>query len=227
MVLFGAVAVSLLLCSAGAFGFDLSAGVKVGITLPRYSGADYDDFLSYWGISTKAKFGLSGGAFATIGIIDALAFQPEVFFSVLGGNSGDSYYTFKDKAQGIDIHALLKARIKAGGRTRIDLFAGPNFFFNIGNAKCDVTDPYGNTVLIIDWRDSALRVPIIGIAFGVGLTYFLGKQLFSLDARYIKGLQSRFKDESGILGWYQDGIQVMIGIALIMVGKTERAPRLK
>jgi hypothetical protein len=213
MVLAGVVAVSLLLCSAGAFGFDLSAGVKVGVTFPWYSGPDYEDWLSALGISTKVKFGVSGGAFVTIGIADALAFQPEAFFSMLGGNYGDPYFTIKDDAQGIDVHALLKARIKAGGRTKIDLFAGPSFFFKLGTSI---------------WRpDSALRVPTIGVAFGVGLTYFLGKQLFSLDARYIKGLQSRFTDASGISGWYQDGIQVMIGTALIFIGKTERAPRLK
>jgi len=90
-----------------AFGFDVAAGAKGGIGFPSYSGSDYKDLLAGGG-RTETRVGFSAGAFFSFGISDPLAIQLEALYSKLGGNFGDSYSTWYDNADAIEVPVLVK-----------------------------------------------------------------------------------------------------------------------
>ena len=214
--------------TAGAFGFDLGIGVKAGATFPWYSGSGYQDWRAFWGSFEPAlKIGFTGGAFITIGLFDFLAIQPEVFFSQLGSRAGDGYYSLNDRWNGFDIQALLKARFHTRRRAIFDLFAGPNLQIKTGTADFEIKDYYGNVYLYGWLNDSVLREPVLGLVFGLGMEFPMGSYFFTVDARYSLGLWSRLTDSSGFAPWYQNSVQVMFGVGLVLVGKQRTLSRMR
>jgi hypothetical protein len=212
--------------TTGAFGFDLDFGVKAGICLPWYRGSGYEEWLDSIPIDRETKLAFSGGAFLTIGITDVLAIQPEVLFSQLGGHSGDGFYVWNDKANSIDIAALLKARIRTSRRTILDLFAGPDLLVKAGRVDFEMTDPYGGVWLYGYWDDEYLRDPLLGLVFGLGLEVPLGSYFITVDGRFCLGVTSRFTESADIGAWYQNSVQLMIGTGFVLVGKRESISRL-
>ncbi len=218
--------------TAGVFGFDLEIGVKVGAALPWYSGPGYQDWLvdpfgyGFPSEHSVFKLGFSGGAFLTIGLFDFLAIQPEVFFSQLGAKSRDGYITWNDKANVIDIQALLKARFPTRRRAIFNLFAGPDLQFKAGTVDWELTDLFGGMIYGF-WQDANLRDPVLGLVFGLGMEFPLGSFFFTLDARYGMGLWSRFTDSSGIAPWYQNSVQLMVGAGLVLAGKQRTISRMR
>lgn len=215
-----------------SFAFDLAAGAKFGLTFPWYGGDDYWVFRESWAIEeawlgSEPAVGLSGGVFVTVGLTDWLCVQPEIFFSQLGGNCGEYWYVFKDKVNGVDIHALVKLRLTAR-RFRFYPFAGPTVFVPLGPNEIRIVDRYSSvTVAKLIWADSAIRVPVFGATAGAGVEWLLGSLLCSLDVRYIQSLQSRFTDDSGLADWIQHGVQVMVGVASIVAGQRPKTTAIR
>jgi hypothetical protein len=208
-----------------AESFDLSLGVKAGVTFPWYFGSDYDSWLVYNTFRPNFKIGGSAGGFLTIGVASFLAIQPEVFFSGLGGSSSDGVVTWNDAANGLDLQVLLKLRTKPGKRARFNLFVGPDFFFTANPVKVSLIY-YGYLVGSGFWLYPN-RVPMYGVTAGLGLEFPLGWFFLTLDGRYNLGLVSRFTEDSPYRSWYQQSIQVMFGIGLVVVGKRESMSRMR
>jgi hypothetical protein len=211
--------------TAGAFGFDLDIGVKAGVTFPWYSGSGYATWI--YPFERIIKLGFSGGAFITIGMFDFLAIQPEVFFSQLGGRSGYGSVSLNDRWNGIDIQALLKARFHTRRRAIFDLFAGPNLQIKTGAVDFELKDYYGNVLLYGWWDESVLRDPVLGLVLGFGMEFPMGSYFFTMDARYSLGLWSRFTGSGGFGPWYQNSVQVMVGVGFVLVGKQRTVSRMR
>jgi hypothetical protein len=211
-------------CAPGlAWGFDLAIGAKVGLTSPWYSGTGYDAWLA--GVAERrAQLGLSGGLFVTLGLIDSLFLQPEVFYSRLGGSSGDGSISWEDQSNVLDAHLLVKGRFKAG-RTWVCLFGGPALLAEMTH-DIRLTDRYGNFATG-EWPEEIIRVPVFGLVAGAGVEFPAGPLLMSVDARYGLGLESRFTDDSGAGRWYQNEIQLMVGTAIVLAGARPRASRVR
>jgi len=195
-----------------AFGFDLTLGVKGGGALPFYSGSDYKNtVLDAAGRETELRFGYSAGVFITLGVLDFLAIQPEVFYSALGGNYGDSSQTFKERVTVLEIPVLIKARIKIGGLL-LSPFAGPDILIPIGEWSSElIDDDTGDVILSGAFVMSDIRNPSIGVVAGAGVVIPFGGFSFSIDARYLLGIQSMYTDA---FDWdvRQNAVQVLVGI---------------
>ena len=208
---FGLAAILAILPSA-AFGLDLTLGVKGGGALPFYSGSFYKDILlTAAGRETELRFGYSAGIFADIGILDFLAVQPEVLYSSLGGNYGDSSETWKERATVIEIPVLLKVRFMLGG-LQFSPFAGPDLLIPIGEwSQKRIDDSTGDVTLSGTFNMNDIRNLIIGVVAGAGLSIPLGGISVSVDARYHFGLQSMYTEA---FNWdvKQNAVQVLVGI---------------
>ena len=195
-----------------AFGFDLTLGVKGGGALPFYSGTDYQEtLLDAAGRQTELRFGYSAGMFVTIGIVNFLAVQPEVLYSALGGNFGDSSQTFKENVTVLEIPVLLKARFRIG-RLQLSPFAGPDLLIPIGEWSNKLIDDSTGDVLLSGTFDmNDIRNAIIGVVMGAGVLIPLGAVSVSLDARYHLGLQSMYTEA---FDWdvRQNAVQLLVGI---------------
>jgi hypothetical protein len=205
------IAAVLLLVTLGASAFDLTVGIKGGAGFPFFGGSDYTALLSA-GTQTKFRFGFSVGAFVSLGIIDFLAIQPEVMYSSLGGNFGASG-TWYDTANAIEVPLLLKVRLKYGSM-RISPFVGADALFRLGDWTYEIKDSSGAVLVPKTAYDPQnIRVPIFGLAFGVGFEFPIGGGWLSLEARGLLGLQNRYTDNNtyGFKDWRQNNISVLLG----------------
>jgi hypothetical protein len=205
------IAAILLLVALAASAFDLAIGFEGGVDFPFFSGSSYESVLAA-GARTKIRFGFSAGAFITLGIIDFLAIQPEVMYSYLGGNFGDSAATWHEKAGVIEIPVLLKFRLKFGS-TRFCPLAGADVLIRLGDWGFEIKDSAG---ILIGWGtyySQYIRVPIIGVLFGFGFEFPTTGGWWTLNARYHLGIMNRFTDgnPAGITDWRQSNIQVLLG----------------
>jgi hypothetical protein len=212
---FLAFLVVLLILPLAAFAFDVTIGVKGGVAAPFYTGADYEDLLA-GGAQTEFRLGFSAGGFVTIGIIDLLAIQPEVMYSMMGGNFGDDLATWLDKVTFLEVPVLLKVRLKAGNLS-LHPSIGPDFLIKIGEWKAELRDDTTGEVLPIATYDmSIMRMPIIGAVAGLGLLFPVGDGVLTVDARYHLGLMSRYTEDNG-LDWKQNNVQLLVGYGFPVV----------
>ncbi len=206
IVLVGAV---LAFMAVAASAFDLTVGIKAGVGYPFYSGSDYDAMLA-GGASTKFRLGFSVGAFATLGIIDVLAIQPEIMYSHLGGNFGDASAIWYDNANAIEIPLLLKLRLKMGS-ARFCPFAGADVLIKVGDWNFELKDSSETLIMSGRWNPQYIRVPIIGVVAGFGFDMPARTGWVTIDARYLIGVMNRFTDNSPIRDWRQNAIQLLLG----------------
>jgi hypothetical protein len=207
--------VLLLTLPLAASAFDVTIGIKGGVTAPFYSGSDYEAVLA-GGAQTEFRLGFSVGGFITIGIFDLLAIQPEVMYSMMGGNFGDDLSTWYDSATVIEVPVLVKLRLKSGNLS-IQPFVGPVVLIKIGEWDFEIKDDATDIVLAYgSYIMDKVRMPIIGAVAGLGFLIPVGGGVFSLDARYHLGLMSRFNEDTG-LDWKQNNIQLLIGYGFPVV----------
>ncbi|MEW6049904.1 MAG: porin family protein [Candidatus Zixiibacteriota bacterium] len=173
-------------------------GIKAGVTLGNFAGADADDPTS----EKKMNLGFGGGAFITYAFAPMFAVQPEVLYVMKGakyeetGGSG----TDKLKFSYIEIPVLLKLMPQVKGNVRPVIFAGP-FLGILVSAKDKAegwTDPADNGDF--DIKDQ-MKSTEFGIAAGAGVEFVAGKGKVTLDGRFDLGL-SKVPEE--ILGVQAD-----------------------
>jgi hypothetical protein len=216
---FFVVLVVLLALPLAAFAFDFAAGIIGGGAFPFYTGSDFKDFLASNGFKTKFRFGYGGGGFFTIGMIDLLAFQPEVMASVMGANYGNSVLTVKETLFFIEVPVLLKVRFKVG-KLGLHPYIGPDFLFHIADwimIKDEVTG-----LVAVGTRLDEYSTLVIGAVGGLGLLFPVGRGVMTLDARYHLGLMSIFKAPMAFApaaapDWKQNNIQLLIGYGFSVV----------
>jgi hypothetical protein len=208
-----------------AFAFDLGIGIKAGVVSPWYEGAHYEAFLEGFSFYRQPDFGLSAGLFCTLGLTNFICLQPEAFFSMLGGRGGDDWSFWEDQAFVIDVHLLLRLRFTAK-RLMFYPFCGPTVFLEMGQKSFRVVDKYSNETLVTGyWNDEFVRVPVFGVAAGAGVEVPGRRITWSLDLRYNHALQSRFTEASSMTDTYQRSVQLMMGLAWVVVGSGPRTSR--
>lgn len=181
--------VLVLLFSTSVFAQGLAFGVKGGINYATLSGEDIDD-ASY-------KLGFAVGAVAAFDVMDMVAIQGEVLYSMKGaedypatGQSTDLTY--------IEIPVLLKYSIPMAGMIAPNFFVGPSLGILL-TAEDNEVDVKENT-----------KSMDYGIVFGAGVDFDLGTGKVTVDARYNYGLTS-IDDSGAELDVKNGGISVMVG----------------
>ena len=178
------------------------------------------------------KIGFSGGAFITIGLLDFFALQPEIIITMAGGAYGYDETTYfysltrYDNLNIIEIPILGVGRFNAGN-TDINLFAGPNLCFRLGEVGIEVIS--GGQTTTTEWVENQFAHAFFSLIFGAGFTFYLHGGIFvSIDGRYNMGLTTVMnEDETGLDSWKQNNIQLMLGLGTILKGKKALRSRIR
>lgn len=172
----------------------IGKGIKAGVTLGNFAGADADGL----GETKKMSLGFGGGGFITYGFTPMFAIQPEVLFMTKGvkyeEDGGDG--TDKFKLSYIEVPVLLKVMPQMQGNVKPNFFAGPfvGFLMSAKDKAEGWTDAEDNGDF--DIKDDMKSIEF-GLAVGAGVDFGMGKGKVTLDARYDLGLSkiTNFTDE--------------------------------
>lgn len=162
-----------------SFAEGINFGTKAGMNIANMHGDDIQ--------GTQSKIGFCGGGFATFGLGDVFAIQPEILYTQKGYRWEQEYMgaIFKDTGMlyYIEIPMLSKIMIQVKGNVRPNLFIGPYFGTNlVAKRKIEVIEP-PHEEDITNFRDSEF-----GMVFGAGLDYILKKGKIGFEGRYTLGL---------------------------------------
>lgn len=160
----------------------MQLGVKAGLNLANLSGDDVEN--------TDTRTGFAGGVFFMYQFNEMFAVQPEVYYSMKGAKQSDSFegvsYDAEFKFDYVEIPLLLKFLIPMkGSNIKPAIFAGPSLAFN-SSAKLKVEA--GGTTTEEDVEN--IKSTDLGLVFGAGIGFPVGKGELGVDVRYILGLSS-------------------------------------
>ena len=166
---------SFLLFTAAPGLAQVSSGVKAGVNFSNVSFDPEDEECC------DPRVGFAVGLFTTVGVTDAVSFQPEFLYSMKGAkfSEGDEEL----KIDYFEIPLLLRADFTTSGNIRPFVLIGPSLGFKL-NAKIDED---GEEVDI----DDDVEGFDLGLAIGGGLQFGRG----SIEARYTHGLSDADQDD--------------------------------
>lgn len=190
----------------------LSKGVKAGVNISTFGGADAPSDL-------KSLTAFSAGVFFNLSLPGPISIQPEVLYSQKGAKSTSSSYTSSINLTYIEIPILLKFNIPLAPAAPVkpNVFAGPAAGFLItAKAKIDPAPP-APFPAETDIKDEFTNMDL-GVVMGVGLDIDLVAVQLTIDARYFLGLNTLDKNEDPTTHTKEDvknrTASVNIGIAL-------------
>ncbi len=164
---------------AGEIGF----GVKGGLNISDLYGEDVS--------SVAYRLGFCGGGFVALDFGQVFAFQPEVLYSMKGGevaNVGGVDVTMV--LHYIEVPLIAKLVLPLEGGVLPNVFVGPTF----GIALSGLTRAEGFWGVQETSIDDLNPVDV-GMAFGVGFDVDIGSGALVLDVRYTLGLGSAIVDQ--------------------------------
>lgn len=173
-------ALPLALLIAAPLQAQTTIGVKGGINISNVD-TDIQDISDL----ADSKTGFVGGGFATFGLGDLFALQPELLYSQKGFKAEELGQTAELGTNYFEIPVLLKAQFQLA-MLRPAVYAGPVVSFETGctisasglSVDCDAEGDGFVDRKKSDW----------GAVFGANLDFFVGPVTLILDARYQLGL---------------------------------------
>jgi hypothetical protein len=174
-------------------------GVKLGLNLAKFTGADADN--------EKMLTGVAFGGFITYSFNDLFAIQPEVYYTMKGSKTTVTYlntdYDVTNKFNYIEIPVLFRVQLAGGTSFKPNFYAGPELGI-LMSAKSKVK---GGSE--IDLKDD-VKSTDIGIIGGVGAEYPMGSGKLLLDIRYDAGL-SKLDDTPAKGDYKNSAITILVG----------------
>ena len=195
---------------AGSFGLDFSAGVKGAVGYSGFAGENYKDILESSGVSRAFFLGFGGGAFATLGISDLLAIQPEVLLLRVGGADKE---TTGEKENWIAPFVVPAVLVKA----RFDMFnvfAGPMLMVKISSGRYEYKDADGSIISESDFTDDAVSRMVFAAAAGVGVQYPIGSGYLVGELRGHYAFTNFWNSDVSPWDWKLFGAMVMVGYSI-------------
>jgi len=215
----------LLMVGTVSFGFDVSIGAQAVGGYAGFLGKDYkDNYLDPWNSKRALFLGYGAGIFATLGLMDLIAIQPEVMVLGIGGADKDE---FDDKywyrSHHISPAVLIKARFG-----RINLLAGPMVMFKIGSGKYGAKYSDG-TEDEFEFADDDLTNMLFAATVGVGIQYPLSLGSFIAQLRGIYSFTNWYNEDTfpGTDVWNPFAAMVIIGYSISLIPEASRQTRLK
>ncbi len=157
-------------------------GLKAGL---NSSGRNYDT-----PVETKSRTGATGGISFTYGLTDVIGTRLELLYSPKGDRleqlTSGVNHTSTLLSYYVDVPIVLVARTAPVLGMRPNIFAGPVFGFHVAS---DVEGDGSQTL----HRFDAAAVDL-GFTVGGGVAFFLGTELFGVDARYTFGIGNSIDD---------------------------------
>jgi hypothetical protein len=188
----------MLLAAAGpATGLELLVGPRFSLGHTFDCGSDYADYLEANDAYRQLDIRHSLGAFAELRLSPLLALQPELMFTKSGYEDYGEWPTMENRSSQKYLEALLLAKlIVPGGRTSLQLFAGPDLRVGVGTWEYDVDDVTINEYDREARKAAGIRNTYLGVVAGVGLRRQGRYNCFQIDARGYLGLQSVDRDNA-------------------------------
>ena len=165
-------------------------GFKAGLNIAGHTGDDADDYL-------KNMLTFAFGGFMTYNINEQFAIQPELLYMMKGTDWEHISGTWKAKYNYLEIPILFKYLIPTQSNFKPNIFAGPSVGI-LMSAEEEMTDDSGTEIL--DVKD-VLRSTDVGIAFGLGGSFVMGKGSLTFDARYTVGMTDIYKEDPDFGQW--------------------------
>jgi len=155
-------------------------GAKIGLNFANVSGTEADELQGH-----GTRTGLVLGAFMEYDFIPVLGIQPEVLYSQKGTSGTMEGASYTMAVNYIEIPVLLKVNmpLAPGTPVKVDLYAGPDFAFNV--AATTEASMGGNTSTQ-DMSDVTNSFDF-NLAFGGGLGFNVGPTTLGFDLRYSLG----------------------------------------
>lgn len=174
---------------------EVRAGLKVGLTSANLHGDNVDDYEKWIG-KLNSKLGFCAGGFVTFNLHDIFAIQPELLFTMKGAKVDEQILGKTLEAwvnlNYLEIPVLIKLLIPTQGSIKPNLFIGPALGIKLtGKVKAE----YAGETEEEELED--LKSTDIGMVFGGGVDFGLGKGFIVIDFRYTLGLAtiSDFEDD--------------------------------
>ncbi len=209
-----------------SFGFDISLGAKGGLGHFTYRGADYKDGLDTWDLDNALRIGFTGGIFATIGLVDMIAIQPEVLF-LMGGDAysedaapWDGKIKYTDHINYLSIPVLVKVRF--GDGIQGSIFAGPNILLKLGNGKSKMNATDSDLQDIIEameldeyeYDKEDYESLVIAAVAGAEIGFPVGTGYLVVDARYQLGFTNILNEDVWTEDFKSSAIILMVGFRI-------------
>jgi len=148
-------------------------GIKVGLNMANVTGDDAD----IAGMDKKSLLGFAVGGFLTYNLMEIVAIQPEVLYTMKGAKYEDAGGTENFKLAYIEIPVLAKLMLATQSNIKPNFFAGPALGILL-SAKAGDTDVKDQT-----------KSTDFGFILGAGLNFNMASGgAITLDARYNMGL---------------------------------------
>jgi hypothetical protein len=210
------VVLALLMVSVIGFSLDLSAGVKAGFNVSSYAGSDYRNYLEDWPADNAIHLGFQFGGFATIGLLDFLAIEPEVLVAFLGDTFKEDmkpygyggYARYYDKLTYLEPAVLAKIRFGS-----FNVFAGPMLMVRLGSGKTgtkadddDLDDLIADEV---DYEDDVFKKMVFAVTGGGGSMVPVGPGDLLVEVRGQYSLQNMLNEDE--YRFHNYSIMMMLG----------------
>lgn len=181
-----------LLAAPQAQAQDIELGVKGGLNIADVS----TDVPEFEALGTSSRTGFVGGGFATFGLGETFAIQPEILYSQKGFKAEETGIEAEFKTTYIEIPVLLKARFPME-TVRPGVYAGGVVSFE---SSCKLGLSEGSVSADFDCDSDEADVgerktTEVGAVFGANLDLFVGPVILTLDGRYQLGLTNLNDDE--------------------------------
>lgn len=167
-------------------------GVMGGINLSTFSGEDSSDDL-------ENRMGLLAGLSYARPRPGSFGFEMDLLFSAKGAKSSDGPNEVTFNLNYLELPVLLRYDFATTGGIRPHLSAGPSFALRTG---CSGEGNNNGVSVSVDCDElqDALNVEFksidVGATVGGGLDFAVGRNTFTVGARYTLGLVSIVEDES-------------------------------
>jgi outer membrane immunogenic protein len=186
------IAILMSLAPTSALAQDITWGGRLGLNMSTLSTNVDVDF--------KSKICYTAGVFATIGLMNALTFQPELLYS----NKGAKYEeTFEDQIYKVmvilnylEMPLLFKYNFGMMGDSQWmpNVYAGPYAAYRL-NGKFKVK--FDGQTETEDINSDEMNTIDYGLVLGAGLDVPMGRGQITFDVRYSLGMANTAKNDPG------------------------------
>lgn len=182
-------------------------GVKGGLNLSTFGGADSDDF----GSDLKMKLGLMAGGWADFPLTSSLSVQPEALLVTKGAKQSDEIFGADLKVSYnltyLEVPVLLKWTRDRAADSSPFLYAGPSLGLKLRAVVKASTDDEGETDDLDD-----MKTTDFGVVLGGGVQF--GR--YSVDGRLSRALTTLHSEgrENSRFDIRNTSVAILVGVAL-------------
>jgi len=194
---------SLWLCPIASFASEIRGGLKAGLNVASFHGADVS-FEFFFDMPAKSKLGPVGGGFITFNLSTNLAIQAEALYSVKGAKaSAPADFEISATLGYLEIPILVKIMIPTQASVKPCLFVGPALAVNLSHKYKQVDNGVPS-----EGDLEGIKSTDLGAVFGAGLD--IGRNIRT-DLRYALGFAKIFQFEGQTYDVKNGAFSLMIG----------------